>query len=203
MRWWVWLVGATAGCVPMEPSGNPLAPVHPVRAPAAVPAAGAAPAPRGPASVQGDFDFEAEDREPSAVLGGPAAVDPVELQARLLGVPPDAVRRGPTEVQTAAPVDAAPIWDPSVTLPDVSFGVRVMAVVTDLQPPRAMLALADGREIVVTPGAMVPEARLVVLAIGRNAVQLATVTPNGFYAKVSTETIAVLAPPSPAAQPPG
>jgi hypothetical protein len=120
----------------------------------------------------------------------------------MLGVPPGALRRPavapPALVAAAA---AAPVWDPSVPIPDVSFGIRVIAVVTDVQPPRAMIALPDGREQVVSPGAMLPEIGVVVLAIGRNAVQIARVTPNGFYARVDTDTIAVLAPPSAGPQP--
>jgi hypothetical protein len=41
---------------------------------------------------------------------------------------------------------------------------------------------------------MVPEIGVVVLAIGRDAVQVAHITPQGFYAKVDTETIRALYP---------
>jgi hypothetical protein len=60
-----------------------------------------------------------------------------------------------------------------------------------------MIALPDGQEIVVQPGQMLPEHHLVVLAIGRDAMQVARITPQGFYAKVETETVASLFQPTP------
>lgn len=178
-----------AACVPVAPSGDPFAPsrVAPVPAPAAP--QGKAPGP------QGDFDFEGEDRGEEG--GAEGDVDPLELHARMLGVPLAEVERpapAPAPVAPATLAPPAPVWDPSYPLPDASFGVRVLAVLLDLQPPRAVLGLPDGREQVVTPGAMLPAEGLVVLAIGRDAVQLAKVTPAGFYARVETQTVRALYP---------
>ena len=50
----------------------------------------------------------------------------------------------------------------------------------------------DGTELVVQPGQMLPEHNLVVLAVGGDAIQVARVTPQGFYAKVETETVGAL-----------
>jgi hypothetical protein len=88
------------------------------------------------------------------------------------------------------------MWDPRVPLPQVSFGVRVLAVVLDVQPPRAMLALPDGREVVVQPGTMLPADGLVILAIGRDAVQVAKFTPAGYYATVQTYTVQAMYAPA-------
>ncbi|MCB9689930.1 MAG: hypothetical protein H6738_25100 [Alphaproteobacteria bacterium] len=180
-------------CEPIPSSGRMLEPVR-VTGPARAPAAAPAPA-SGP---QGDFDFESEDREGAS---GEGEQDPIALQARLLGLSPDQVARpapapepAPAPTAPALPAVAAPIWDPSRPLPDVQFGVRVLGVLLDLQPPRAIIGLPDGREQVVTPGAMLPAEGLVVLAIGRDAVQVARVTPSGFYARVDTETIRALYP---------
>lgn len=203
-----------AGCTEIPPSGRPFEPVRAVRGPGAQPEPFVGrphPAPSADRSVTpsdpGAFDFEAEDRAPPFVGGAhpdPSTAatdaDPIALQEKLLGLPPGSVARAPYGVPWTDRDDRgpgpppAPMFDPNVPLPDISFGVRVLGVVTDLAPPRAMLALPDGREIVVTPGAMVPDQGLVVLAIGRNAVQIAHVTPNGFLARVTTETVAVLAP---------
>lgn len=184
-------------CVPVPPSGDVLAPAR-VSSPAPAPApADAAPAPapaaKAPAGPQGDFDFDGEDRDEAAPPGD-AEEDPLALQARLLGLdevpkPAPAPAPGP-----ALPALAAPVWDPTHPLPDASFGIRVLAVLLDMQPPRAVLGLPDGREQVVTPGAMLPAEGLVVLAIGRDAVQIAKVTPSGFYARVDTQTVRALYP---------
>ncbi len=172
---------ALAGCVEIPSSGSLLEPVEEAApaeaAPAVAPVA-------DPAAPQGDFDFEAEDR-PHADEIAVAEADPLdanELQARATAIVP-----GPSEPQ---------LWDPNMPLPETSFGVRLMAVLLDVQPPRAVLGLPDGREIVVQPGALLPDHGVVVLAIGRDAVQIAHVTPQGFYAKVETETLRALYPSS-------
>lgn len=183
-------------CEPVPSSGRILEPVRVTNAPH--PSATPAPA----AGPQGDFDFEGEDRPAGGE--GTGDEDPIALQARLLGISPDQVTRPPPApaapapaAAPAVPAPAAPLWDPSRPLPDVQFGVRVLGVLLDLQPPRAVLGLPDGREQVVTPGAMLPAEGLVVLAIGRDAVQVARITPAGFYARVDTETIRALYPQQP------
>jgi len=93
-----------------------------------------------------------------------------------------------------------------------AFAPRILSIVPGTQPPRAILSLADGREVVVEPGSMLPEDGLIVLAIGTDAVQLATLSPMGDRAAVSTQLLQPLyrtaapslappAPPLPAATP--
>jgi hypothetical protein len=194
------LVGPLLGaCVEMEPSGRPFAPVAVVEPPAAQapsPSSSSAPpapsAAQPPAGPQGSFDFGEDAREP-AELGEPTApaapapgLSGTGLSGTGLALP----------VPSPTPQQPAPVWDPSMPLPQVSFGVRVLAVVLDVQPPRAMLALPDGREVVVQPGAMLPADGLIVLAIGRDAVQVAKVTPSGFYATVQTDTVQAMYTPA-------
>jgi hypothetical protein len=189
------LLSIVGGCVPIEPEGSPFAPV-PVRVPPP-PRAQAEPGPTPP----DPDDVFADDREESP---GPApgerppseapATDVLALQARNLAAAPT-----PAEAAPAVSPTPAPVWDPTIPVPDAGFGVRVVAVLLDLQPPRAILGLPDGREQVVTAGAMVPEQGLVVLAIGRDAVQIAKITPNGYSAVVDTETVRVLFPAAPPA----
>jgi hypothetical protein len=173
-----WLL-AVAGCVEVPSSGQLMEPVRDVPVAPAEPAVDPAP----PAVPQGDFDFEGEDRpvaEDVADEAGTEPLDPNELQARATAIVP-----GPSEPQ---------LWDPDTPLPETSFGVRLLAVLLDVQPPRAVLGLPDGREIVVQPGALLPEQGVAVLAIGRDAVQVARITPQGFYARVDTETLRALYP---------
>ena len=59
-----------------------------------------------------------------------------------------------------------------------------------------MIALPSGEEVVVQPGTMLPDAHLVIIAIGKTAIQVARVTPQGFYAKIETETVASLFAPA-------
>jgi hypothetical protein len=188
----IWLLLAAAACTPVPPSGHPFTPV----AGAPAPAPAASPAPQGP---QGDGTAFSDDRDDGDAAGGDGeergAGDPddkLAAMARFAATPPAPAPAAPAVAPL--PATPAPVWDPSRPIPDASFGVRVLGVLLDLNPPRAVLGLPDGREQVVTPGAMLPTEGIVVLAIGRDAVQLAHVTPQGFYARVQTETVQALSP---------
>jgi hypothetical protein len=63
--------------------------------------------------------------------------------------------------------------------------LRLVSTLTTTQPPRAILGLPDGEEIVVTAGEMVPKHNVVVMAVGQDRVQLAQVSPSGDHAQVS------------------
>ncbi len=188
-----------AGCDPI-PAGDPFSPVKVTKPAAAAPVA----APAGPdgatpaepvGTTTGSFDFDGEDRKEDELVDG--EIDPIEAQAGLLGVDPDSLTepapKAPVVQTVAAPALPTPVWQTDQPL-DGSFGLRVIATLHDVQPPRAVIATADGEELVVQPGQMLPRHRMVVLAVGRDAVQVAHVTPQGFYARVQTETIAALAP---------
>jgi hypothetical protein len=93
----------------------------------------------------------------------------------------------PDPIPTAAPTQMAGF---------VGFGaqaggwpLRLVSTVADAQPPRAILGLPDGREVVVSPGSMVPEVGVVVMSVGRSQVEVARVTPSGDHALVSSQTL--------------
>ena len=190
------LLTALAACETTQSTGRVFEPAVVSAPAAAAPAAATAPAP------QGGFDFEGEDRGPDE--GGEGSdLDPVALHAGLFGADPGefapapepepapAPAPTPTPVAAIGPAMAAPVWEAGAPL-EGSWGVRLMATLHDVQPPRAVLSLSDGQELVVQPGQMLPEHKLVVLAVGRDAVQIARVTPQGYFAKVETETVASL-----------
>jgi hypothetical protein len=105
-------------------------------------------------------------------------------------------------------VPAESLSGPSLgAVPDVptatgSFGIRVLATLTDVQPPRAILGMPDGSEVVLQPGGMIQAAHLVVLAIGRSGVQVATIEPQGWATRVETAMLPVLYPAGASAPPP-
>ncbi len=196
------------GCQPIPTSGDPLSPVRVVNPTTAPPLARPADptvssdSPSDPAATGGGFDFEGEDRPAD---GGAGEEDPLALQARLLGVDPSTLRSAPAPPRAApmaapAPVPTIPAWNPDDPLPDTSWGVRVLATLHDVQPPRAVLGLPDGTEEVVRAGAMLPDHRVVVLAVGRDIVQLARVNPDGFSARVESLTLQSLFPSRPPQQ---
>lgn len=201
MLWWTitWQVG----CVAVEPSGQPFRAVRAAVAPA--PELADAPEPTDepepepePSGPQGDFDFQAADRPADEGIASDVAQS--ALSAVTAPLPDAALPVDPSPAPPSGAADA-PVWDPSKPLADVSFGIRVIATLLDLQPPRAVLGLPDGEERVVRPGTMLEDHGLVVLAIGRDAVQIAKITPQGFHASVTTETVRALYPAPPAAAP--
>jgi len=189
MRWFFTLL-ALAACEPMPTSGNPFQPVRPAsKAPAVTPVG----------EDPGGFDFEGEDRQPDDNAGDDG-LGALALQAQLLGIPaseleapaPAPVAPEPSLAAPVASVAPPALWDPSAPVPDGGWGVRLIGTLPEVQPPRAVLALADGREVVVTAGDLLPDQRIVVMAVGRHAVQIAEITPQGFYAEVRTQTLPLL-----------
>lgn len=185
---------ALVGCEAMEPSGNPFKPasVKTVAASEGGVDPEAAVDPRFADFDEGPTVYSSEELRtmagPTTDAEAPAAeVDPETGQAR-----PAAPAAAPAAAPTASPAGAvaaiqmAPTSVVPMVLPKAALGwaVRLVTTVPNAQPPRAILGLPDGSEVVVTPGAMVPDAGLVVLSIGPQAVQLARVKANGDHATV-------------------
>jgi hypothetical protein len=59
----------------------------------------------------------------------------------------------------------------------------------DTQPPRAILGLPGGAEVVVTPGAMLPEHGIVVMSIGADKALIAKIGAEGDHAVVEELTL--------------
>ena len=176
-------VAWAAGCEPMPATGSLFAPVRQDATPAAV---------ADEVESTSGFDFEGQDRlavdtdakPESAEVENESPLSPAEMMQGM-GIAADA-SRGKTVAEPAPVLLSAP--------PLGSWGVRLLSTVADAQPPRAILGFADGTETVVTPGSMLPAAHVVVLAIGRDAIQIADVTPEGDHAKVQTQTLTALVP---------
>lgn len=187
------LLTLVAACEPVEPRGGSMPPREPPPKPDPVevvevsaPPAAAAPA-------------EAEPAAPAEPAAAPPATPPAEemtdeeLLAAAMGLPlPPKKEEAPLPV--AGGPAAAP-WTPSA--PSPTWGVRVVSIVADAQPPRAILGLGDGREIVVEPGTFVPEERVIVMAIGAEAVQIAHVEPAGDRSRIETQVLTPMYRPQP------
>ncbi len=171
------LLGSMLACEPMTPSSNPFAPAT-VR-PSVVVGAEEAAAPADPRFA----DFE----EPQSIsfeelqAMAPEALPPVEPEPPTDPEPSSPDAQAAHTSGTATPSAAAA---PSVK--GLSWAVRLVATVPNAQPPRAILGLPDGREIVVEPATMIPEVGLAVIAIGAGTVQLARFTANGDHATVES-----------------
>lgn len=192
-------LAALSACEPMETSGDPLQPV-PVAAAAVAADAGD----DGAADDLGDPRFDDVEDEPFTLSSedlrgegsptppapdGPPAVEPPAAEDGLatLDLPEEPLPPAPV-VQAPPPAPAPAPAAQGFAAPS-AWPVRLVRTLPETQPPRAILGLADGREIVVTPGSMVPDEQLVVMAIGRSTLQVARLTPNGDHAVVTQTTL--------------
>ncbi len=121
-------------------------------------------------------------------------IDPKAPVVAKVEAPPSAV--GAPPLLPPAPVGPTlPVGPPPLLgVPPAGWGVRLVSTVSSAQPPRAILGLPDGSEMVVQPGSFLPEARVFVLAIGHDQVQIAHVIPEGDRARVETEMLSSLYP---------
>lgn len=196
-RWAVALALLVSGCTQVEPSGRPLAAVADDLTTSAAPVTTSAVAATTPVESQG-FDFEGDDRPDEKAVADDTPLSDAEIAAALgLATPVTPAPDAPSAPATpAAPVPTPPAAPAAATFPPPpqSWGIRLVSTVIDAQPPRAIIGLADGTEAVVQPGDLVPAAHLVVLAIGRDAVQIAQITPEGDHARVDTYVVTALFP---------
>ncbi|MBN2797545.1 MAG: hypothetical protein JXX28_00195 [Deltaproteobacteria bacterium] len=194
LGWWTVILGLAA-CEPMPSSGDPLAPVIDHRAPAST-----APV------LEQDPELAAIFDERGADDGAAGELSPERLAAALgggLAAPPEtATPPVPPAGASPAPIpDLAPAVSPAPPPPPpimgafpTSWGVRLVSTVSEAQPPRAILGLPDGSEQVVQAGDLIPAVGVVVLAIGRDQVQLAEIRPQGDHATVEARMLSSLFP---------
>ena len=64
--------------------------------------------------------------------------------------------------------------------------MRLVKTEMQLNPPRAILGLPNGKEIVIRSGSFIEEYKLVVMGIGTRSVSLAKVLPQGDHASIET-----------------
>lgn len=132
------------------------------------------------AAAEGAADA-AKSSEPSALDGLASAALAAPAEPRVTSSPSPTGSALPPPMMTAPPVA-----DPTQV---GGWSVRLVKTIPDAQPPRAVLGLPNGKEIVVTPGTMVPEEGLVVVAVGPNRVWLSQVKPQGDHASITSFTL--------------
>jgi len=170
-----------AACQQVTPAGNPLKPV----AVKAVPAAeGSAEVPDPPLEEEEVFSLSSEEMQ--AIAEGKDPSDPAAPEvAAPVHAPVVAaeVRKDPTPLPAATVTQG---WSKQVA---DAWPVRLVTTVPNASPPRAILGLPDGREVVVNPGSMVPDLGLVVVAISPNSAEIAKILPAGDHAIIESMTL--------------
>ena len=179
-------------CQQVPPEGNPL---EPVKVRAAAPVVEDASEPAVEASTPEDegavFTLSSEEMA-SALNDSPevaaAPSEPTSGDEPLGGGAAGGEGSGPPPapaVDTPKPA-TRPGWPiQSAT----AWPVRLVTTVPNASPPRAILGLPDGREVVVNPGSMVPDLGIVVVAISPNSADLAKVAPAGDHATIESVTL--------------
>lgn len=127
--------------------------------------------------------------EPEPEGEGERTLSDVELMARYAGVSASRLEAELSEAkEDEAEGPADDLWQPGDAIPG-SWGVRLVRTLHDTHPPSAVIGLPDGSQHVVEAGTMLPDAGVVVLAIGRDAVQIAEITPMGDRARIDTSLL--------------
>jgi len=182
-------------CAQTPPSSDLLtaAPASPVSASYVAAAAGPAVAnPAGPPGLSPEFAEAvavATDADPfgKADAAAVAAAEAAAAPAPAEGAAVAEVAPAEAAVEPAAPPPEAP---PAMGLPtQPAWAVRLLMTLPQAQPPRAALGLPSGEERIVSPGSMLPDLGLIVIAVGADSVQLARVTPAGDHAVVEPLTL--------------
>ena len=188
---YAWVALMLVGCEPMPSSGSPFEPAKVATA----------------ATTSVDTESAGDpwfDEAPTVVISSEDMDAALDAEQRGEPVPPPASAAvdtpaaepvaEPAVAPAPAPMAAAsPSMLPTQPMASGMAGsalgvgawpVRLVRTLPDTFPPRAILGLPDGREIVVTPGSMVPDQGLVVVAIGRETAQLAQVSAQGDHAAI-------------------
>ncbi|RME25377.1 MAG: hypothetical protein D6798_09105 [Deltaproteobacteria bacterium] len=145
---------------------------------------GRAAGPDDAGSPGGPADDDASPTGDTTADAAASAADGAASSAGGAGTQGAGAAAGPAPSATASMAATAPVIAPVPAAP-LGWAIRLVSTLPQAQPPRAILGLPDGREIVVTPGSMVPDAGLVVLSIGPQGVQLAHVQAVGDHATVA------------------
>ena len=208
MRWGWLLVVGLAGCEPMsEPGGigAVFSPVEVKKATTASSTATPAPEPARPVDEEPFFEPKTVHVPADPVQSPPAPTPPAPGTATEptsavvdLNVEGGGTSGTPPEASSTAPAAVEPQLTPKATVTQVpassSLGgtgwpLRLIKTLPDTQPPRAILGLPSGEEIVISPGKMLPEHGLVVMSVGPNSAELAYITPAGDYAAVRSVSL--------------
>jgi hypothetical protein len=175
MRWWFTAI-LMLGCAEMPASDNPLDPVV-IEGLVTEP-----PPPPVPPSAQ-DAPSEAEamidelaDAARDIIDGKEPGKAKAKAKAKMAKAKAKSKRAKATrQVREATRTIGGPI--------------QLVTAIPGAVPPRAILSLPGGKEIVVRPGQMVPEFGLIVLSIQADSVEISRVEPDGHRATVHNEVL--------------
>ncbi len=135
-----------------------------------------------------NFDAEARPAEEQDLIGKALTDEVVQHEAaEVVEAPEDEPEEGEEIASNENPFEVTEGNEGTQHVQ--SWGLRVVATIPQAQPPRAILELPAGGEVVVVPGTLLPETGVVVLAIRDRLVKIAEVTPQGAHAEVTSREL--------------
>ena len=157
-------------CTPIEPSGDLFLPVD-----------------IGTPEKATSEPTIVEEQEPAVA---PADSPTITAEDEALFGPEPQSQEEPTPEPVSQTEESERFDSSTTTAPPITlWGVRLVSTINDTTPPRAVLALTTGEEIVVRAGQMLPDEKMVILAIGQDVIQVANITPDGDRALVESVTL--------------
>ena len=180
-------------CEQMDPSGDPLAPVDVSNTGATKPSPEAQSADADEETQSTDMPFRISSEELQAAAGAiEEGSSPEDALANATGEAVAEVK-DPAEAE-AAEVETEEAAAPATALSEASgeWPIRLVVTMPNTQPPRAVVGLPDGREIVVTAGDLIPDIGMVVMSVGATSVQMAKVTAAGDHAQIANFTLSAM-----------
>jgi hypothetical protein len=181
------------GCEVMPDPGNFSSVLKPVDVAAEAAPAPAAPAEAAPEPVPEPAPEPAEEHAAQDHDGGTAAelalepTTPAQPEAAQAQAPAEAVEDTTGSDSSTSP-DASKEADSAGTAAISvanNWPLRLVKTMPETNPPRAILGLPTGEEIVVNPGTMIPAHRLVVTSIGPRTTDLVLIEPQGDHTAIS------------------
>lgn len=177
---WLFLLAA---CTETPTSGHPFEPV-PVEAVA--PASKVAPVGDDRFASGEEAPFRISSEEMAAKASGGASGSEEAAASGPLAPSDAAIAGGGAPLAAPAAATTPAVAAPALTAvaATAGFPVRLVSTIPQAQPPRAVLGLADGSEVVVSPGSVLGPEGLVVMAVLDGKVQLARVRAAGDHATI-------------------
>ena len=177
------------GCEQIEPAGDPL---RPVAIEEGAPPVDVTEAVMEAEDLEEEEGFTISSEELAAIAdGGNAEALPPPPEEGTKDTPSEAAPPPPPPQAAAPPTPQAGTM-PATGWPQTlgkAWPVRLVTTVPNASPPRAILGLPDGKEVVVNPGSMVPDLGLVVVAISPGSAELAKIAPAGDHATIESITL--------------
>ena len=174
------------GCEQIEPSGDPLKPIavdSPTITEVDQPVDDAD-------SIEEEETFSISSEELAAIAEGGDGVEPAptpeSTPTTQLPEQPSVPMPPPPPAAPPPPASTNSAWSKAM---GKAWPVRLVTTIPNASPPRAILGLPDGKEIVVNPGSMVPDLGLVVVAISPGSAELAKIAPAGDHATIESVTL--------------